>query len=84
MTIDDGFCSNYHIYHVNNDETYEIIWNGGSIPSYCSYGFIGRDSGYMNEYKVCIDVTNFAINDCDVTAKYDMGINSVVAEVSTG
>ncbi|XP_060064692.1 uncharacterized protein LOC132545039 [Ylistrum balloti] len=74
-------CENYQIYHVNEKDTYSITWNGGSIPSYCSIGFVGRDNGYMNEYKVCITKTKWSLPNCGAKVKYEKGVMSSVSEI---
>lgn len=83
MSVEGGDCDAYTIRHVNDDQQYIIEWNGGAIPSFCSFGFIGRDSGYQNEYKVCIEATTYRVSDCNVEMKYEIGISDILQEVYT-
>ncbi|OWF55715.1 uncharacterized protein LOC110456162 [Mizuhopecten yessoensis] len=74
-------CENYKIHHVNKEDTYTIVWNGGVIPNYCSIGFIGRDDGYMNEYKVCVEAETWKVPNCGAKVKLEKGVVSVLSEV---
>lgn len=74
-------CENYEIHHVNDDQTYTIIWDGDPIPSYCTIGFIGRDSGYMNEYKVCVTKDTWSLPNCGAKVSLEKGVVSVLSQM---
>ncbi|XP_033745042.1 uncharacterized protein LOC117330699, partial [Pecten maximus] len=79
----DCGIANYEIHHVNKEETYTIEWNGETIPSYCTISFIGRDDGYMNEYKVCVTKEKWSLPNCGAKVSLEKGIISSLSEMYT-
>lgn len=58
--------------HVNDDESFIAEYYGkNDLDSWCDYmSFIGRDSGYMNEYEICITPLVYEDPDCAVELTY--------------
>lgn len=69
-------CPTYQVYHPNEGHSYKLIWNGEAIRSDCKFKFSGRGDDILDEYKVCVEMVEYDINDCDVKLQFYFGYSS--------
>ncbi|CAG2257645.1 uncharacterized protein [Mytilus edulis] len=68
------FDNCYNIYRVTERHAYLLSWSGYSHYTGCRVSFHGYDSFYPEDkYKLCITVTNWTIENSELSLKYYSG-----------
>ncbi|XP_033744795.1 uncharacterized protein LOC117330529 [Pecten maximus] len=82
MELDRYTCLSTKIHKLNEYSTVHIKWGGQKLPFYCKMYFVGRSTDYeLNRYRICVEVLEYNIFDCDFKLKYFIGYNIIPSKV---
>lgn len=69
-------CERGTITHkVNEDQSYELVWSHGKVPNSCTFKFKPQGEDYLDDYKICVDVSSFNLENCDLKVLYYIGFS---------